>query len=55
MAMRKTILHSKNFQKLLDYDMNEEVKDYYKRYYNYDLSDEQIKGIFNPSSEAAKN
>lgn len=39
---------------LFTYDMNDEVKDYYKRYYGYDLSDEQVHGIFNPSSEAAK-
>lgn len=39
---------------LFTYDMNEEVKDYYSRFYNYELSDEQVHGIFNPSSEAAK-
>ena len=44
----------KNYPELFNYDMNEEVKDYYKRYYGYDLSDEQVTGIFNPSSEAAK-
>ena len=43
-----------NYPEVFDYDMNAEVKDYYKRYYNYDLSDEQVTGIFNPSSEAAK-
>ena len=44
----------KNYPELFDYDMNEEVKSYYERYYGYELSDEQIEGIFNPSSEAAK-
>ena len=44
----------KNYPELFTYDMNEEVKDYYKRYYDYELSDEQVTGIFNPSSEAAK-
>ncbi|MER2108434.1 MAG: ABC transporter substrate-binding protein [Solibacillus sp.] len=39
---------------LFTYDMNDEVKDYYNRFYNYELSDEQVHGIFNPSSEAAK-
>lgn len=43
-----------NYPEVFEYDMNAEVKDYYKRYYNYDLSDEQVTGIFNPSSEAAK-
>ena len=44
----------KNHPELFTYDMNDEVKDYYKRYYNYDLTEEQVHGIFNPSSEAAK-
>ena len=43
-----------NHPEVFDYDMNAEVKDYYQRFYNYELSDEQIEGIFNPSSEAAK-
>ena len=34
-------------------DMSAEVKEYYKRFYNYDLSDEEITQIFNPSSEAS--
>ncbi len=36
------------------YDIGEEIKDYYSRYYSYDLSDEQVEQILNPSSEAAK-
>lgn len=44
----------KNYPELFTYDMNEEIKDYYNRFYSYDLSDEQVEEIFNPSSEAAK-
>lgn len=34
-------------------DMNKEVKEYYKRFYNYDLSEEELYQIFHPSSEAS--
>ena len=44
----------KNHPDLFSYDMNEEIKDYYKRYYNYELSDMQVDEILNPPSEAAK-
>lgn len=36
-----------------DIDMEQEVKDYYKRFYNYDLTPEQVTQIFNPSPAAA--
>lgn len=39
---------------LFTYDIGEEIKDYYSRYYSYDLSDEQVEQILNPPSEAAK-
>ncbi|MEK4247160.1 ABC transporter substrate-binding protein [Psychrobacillus sp. FSL K6-2684] len=44
----------KNHPDLFTYDMNEEIKDYYKRYYSYDLTDTQVEEILNPPSEAAK-
>ncbi|MGM1048976.1 MAG: ABC transporter substrate-binding protein [Bacillota bacterium] len=44
----------KNYPKLFTYDMSEEIKDYYKRFYNYELTDEQVHEILNPPSEAAK-
>ena len=44
----------KNYPELFTYDMEEEIKDYYVRYYDYELSDEQVKEILNPPSEAAK-
>lgn len=39
---------------LFDYDMNEEIRTYYKDFYEYDVTDEEIESILNPSSEAAK-
>lgn len=47
-------LASKNQPELFDYDMNEEIRAYYKEFYEYDLTDEEIHDILNPSSEAAK-
>lgn len=44
------ILHSD----LFDYDMEEEIEEYYERFYNYDLEDEQIEGILSANPEAAK-
>lgn len=34
-------------------DMNREVKEYYKTYYNYNLTDAEVTQIFNPSSDAS--
>ena len=36
-----------------DIDMTQELKDYYLRFYNVELTDENIEKIFNPSREAA--
>ena len=47
-------LSQKNHPELFDYDMNEEIRSYYKEFYGYDLTDEEIHDILNPSSEAAK-
>ena len=44
----------KIYPELFTYDMGEEIKDYYSRYYSYDLSDAQVEQILNPPSEAAK-
>lgn len=47
-------LATKNQPELFkDLDMTQEVKTYYKRFYNYDLTDEEVAQIFNPSSEAS--
>ena len=43
-----------NQPELFDYDMNEEIRTYYKDFYEYDITDEEIHTILNPSSEAAK-
>ena len=36
------------------YDMNEEIRAYYKQFYNYSLEDDQIEGILSANPEAAK-
>ena len=36
-----------------DTDMEQEVRDYYKRFYKVDLTDEDVEQIFNPAREAA--
>lgn len=36
-----------------DVDMNQEVKDYYVKFYGIELNDEEVEKIFNPSREAA--
>ncbi|MFV0496623.1 MAG: ABC transporter substrate-binding protein [Candidatus Fimivivens sp.] len=47
-------LASKNHLDLFeDMDMTEELKTYYKRFYKYDLTQEEVDRIFNPSSEAS--
>ena len=30
-----------------DYDLKKVIKDYYQKWYNYELSDEQIEDMFN--------
>ncbi|AKG72840.1 ABC transporter substrate-binding protein [Salinicoccus halodurans] len=37
-----------------DYDIKEEIKTYYKNFYDFELSDEEVDSILHPSSEAAK-
>ncbi|WP_107838500.1 ABC transporter substrate-binding protein [Metasolibacillus meyeri] len=41
----------KNHPELFKYSMEEEVKKYYKDFYHFDLTDEQIWDILNPSSK----
>ncbi|MEY8355782.1 ABC transporter substrate-binding protein [Lachnospiraceae bacterium 54-53] len=36
-----------------DIDMDQEIKDYYKKYYNEDLTDEDLYTIYHPTREAA--
>ena len=42
-----------NQPELFDYDMDTEIRTYYKDFYDYDLTDEDIHSILNPSSDAA--
>ncbi|RCX19325.1 iron complex transport system substrate-binding protein [Anaerobacterium chartisolvens] len=47
-------LATKNQPELFkDLDMDKEIREYYKKFYSYDLSDEQVEQIFHPSSEAS--
>ena len=39
---------------IFNYDMQKEIKEYYKRFYQYDLTDEQVEGILTANTEAAK-
>lgn len=43
-----------NQPELFDYDMNDEIKTYYKEFYNFDVTDDEVETILHPSSEAAK-
>lgn len=47
-------LASKNQPELFDYNMEEEIRTYYKEFYEFDLTDDEIHDILNPSSDAAK-
>ena len=47
-------LANHNQPELFNYDMNNEIRTYYKDFYNYDVTNEEIQSILNPSSEAAK-
>ena len=38
-----------------DVDMDQELKNYFKQYYNFDLNDEELQKIYNPPREAAGN
>ncbi|MBR6332543.1 MAG: ABC transporter substrate-binding protein, partial [Dehalococcoidales bacterium] len=44
---------SKTYPDLYKYDMEKEVRDYYKTFYGYELSDKELNMVFNPSSDAA--
>lgn len=43
-----------NHPDLFDYDMNSEIKTYYKNFYDFDVTDDEIETILHPSSDAAK-
>lgn len=44
----------KQYPELFDYDMKSKVIEYYKTFYNYDLSDPQAEAILSSNPEAAK-
>lgn len=47
-------LANNNQPELFNYDMNAEIKSYYKDFYGYDVTDDEVEQILHPSSEAAK-
>jgi iron complex transport system substrate-binding protein len=47
-------LAKKNHPDLFTYDMNEVLKKYYRNYYGYELSEQEVELILNPSDESAK-
>ena len=40
----------KNYPDLFSYDMDEEIRSYFKEFHHYDLSDEEISEILEPAS-----
>lgn len=44
----------KNYPDLFNYSIENEIKEYYKEFYEYDVTEEEIHSILNPSSDAAK-
>lgn len=44
----------KNHPALFTYEIEDEIKTYYKDFYEFDVTDEEIHDILNPSSDAAK-
>lgn len=44
----------KNHPELFTYRIEDEIKTYYKDFYEFDVTDEEIHDILNPSSDAAK-
>ena len=40
-------------EKFADVDMDQEIKDYYEKYYNVELTDEDLQEIYNPARAAA--
>lgn len=47
-------LANNNQPELFNFDMNAEIKSYYKDFYGYDVTDEEVEQILHPSSDAAK-
>ncbi|WP_341321298.1 ABC transporter substrate-binding protein [Solibacillus sp. FSL H8-0523] len=47
-------LANKNQPELFNYDMNAEIKSYYKDFYDFNVTDEEVEQILHPSSDAAK-
>ncbi|MEW9121969.1 MAG: ABC transporter substrate-binding protein [Thermotaleaceae bacterium] len=47
-------LAQKNLPDLFTYDIKEIIRDYYRQYYDYDLTDAEVEGILHPSREAAQ-
>lgn len=43
-----------NQPELFNYDMNKEIKSYYKDFYEFDVTDEDVDQILHPSSDSAK-
>lgn len=43
-----------NHPKLFTYDIKQEIKTYYKNFYQFDVTDDEIEKILHPSSDAAK-
>lgn len=43
----------KNYPDLFTYDMKTEIKNYYKDFYSYDVSDDEAEKILHPSSDSA--
>ena len=43
-----------NHPEVFDYDINEEIKNYYSDFYEYELTDDDVDSILHPSSDAAK-
>lgn len=48
-------LAQKNYPNLFKYSMEKEIKDYYKKFYEFELTDEHVKKMLNPPREAAKD
>ena len=42
------------YPEVFDYDMEDEIEEYYERFYNYDLEEKQIEGILSANPEADK-
>lgn len=47
-------LANNNQPELFNYDMNAEIKSYYKDFYDFNVTDEEVEQILHPSSDAAK-